>query len=119
MLDVWKGFHSHKSGAQHVILRGVHGRIRRGDQVGILGRNGSGKSTLLRLLSGVENPDRGVIRREMNWAISRSSPAPRVLRPLTTPTRSCTSRFWLIFHLPLSRVMAKRKPTMPRNMTSM
>ena len=61
----------------------------------------------------------GVIWREMNWAISRSSPAPRVLRPLTTPTRSCTSRFWLIFHLPLSRVMAKRKPTMPRNMTSM
>jgi capsular polysaccharide transport system ATP-binding protein len=74
LLDVWKGFESHKKGTWHTVLRGVHGRIRRGDHVGILGRNGSGKSTLMRLLSGVEAPDRGVIRREMSisWPIGGS-----------------------------------------------
>ncbi|MDB5369624.1 MAG: putative ATP-binding protein BexA [Roseomonas sp.] len=71
MIDVWKSFESQKSGRQNVILRGVHGRFRKGDHVGILGRNGSGKSTLMRLLSGVENPTRGSIRREMSisWPI--------------------------------------------------
>jgi capsular polysaccharide transport system ATP-binding protein len=70
MIDVWKTFESHKGG-HHTILRGVHGRIRKGDHVGILGRNGSGKSTLMRILSGVENPTRGRIRREMSisWPI--------------------------------------------------
>jgi hypothetical protein len=61
----------------------------------------------------------GVIPREMISAISRSSPVARVFRPFETPIRSCISRFWLIFHLPSSLVMPKRKPTMPRNMTSM
>jgi hypothetical protein len=36
-----------------------------------------------------------------------------------TPSRSFVPRFWLILHLPSSRVMAKRQPTMPRNMISM
>ncbi len=54
----------------------------------------------------------------MYSAISRSSLPPRVRRPATTPWRSCSSRFWLIFHLPSSRVMAKRKPTMPRSMVA-
>ncbi|MBO1076012.1 ABC transporter ATP-binding protein [Roseomonas marmotae] len=71
MIDVWKSFYSHKTGGQNIVLRGVHGRIRKGDHIGVLGRNGSGKSTLMRLLSGVENPTRGVIRREMSisWPI--------------------------------------------------
>jgi capsular polysaccharide transport system ATP-binding protein len=34
--------------------------------IGILGLNGAGKSTLLRLISGVELPDRGRIRRMVN-----------------------------------------------------
>jgi len=50
-------------------------------------------------------------------ATSRSSPSWRSARPFTTPTRSFVSRFWLIFHLPRP-AMAKRKPTMPRSMTS-
>jgi hypothetical protein len=61
----------------------------------------------------------GAMRREMNWAISRSASAPRMPRPSTTPIRSCSSRFWLIFHLPSSRVITMRKPTMPRNKASM
>jgi capsular polysaccharide transport system ATP-binding protein len=71
MIDVWMSYHSHRTGAHTPILRGVHGRIRKGDHVGILGRNGSGKSTLMRLLSGVDNPTRGIIRREMSisWPI--------------------------------------------------
>ena len=52
-------------------------------------------------------------------ATVRSSPSARWRRPLATPSRSRISRFWLIFHLPSNRVMAMRKPTMPRNMTSM
>jgi hypothetical protein len=52
-------------------------------------------------------------------AISRSSPSPRCPRPFATPSRSFASRFWLIFHLPSSRVIVKRNPTMPRNITSM
>ena len=52
-------------------------------------------------------------------ATARSSPSARWRRPLATPSRSRISRFWLIFHLPSNRVMAMRKPTMPRNMTSM
>lgn len=74
MINVWKSYHSHRTGRQNVILRGVHGRIRKGDHVGILGRNGSGKSTLMRLLSGVDNPTSGLIRREMSisWPIGGS-----------------------------------------------
>jgi hypothetical protein len=51
-------------------------------------------------------------------AVWASWPARRRPSPSTTPTRSGISRFWLIFHLPSSRVMTKRKPIMPRNMTS-
>ncbi|MBC9179917.1 ABC transporter ATP-binding protein [Pseudoroseomonas ludipueritiae] len=74
LIDVWKSYRSHRTGLQNQILRGVHGRIRKGDHVGILGRNGSGKSTLMRLLSGVDSPTRGVIRREMSisWPIGGS-----------------------------------------------
>ena len=33
-----------------------------GKAVGLFGRNGAGKSTLLRMISGVEEPDRGEIK---------------------------------------------------------
>jgi ABC-type branched-subunit amino acid transport system ATPase component len=36
--------------------------VRRGETVAILGTNGAGKSTLLRVISGLELPDRGVVR---------------------------------------------------------
>jgi ATPase subunit of ABC transporter with duplicated ATPase domains len=35
-----------------------------GEKVGLVGPNGIGKSTLLRMLAGVEEPDRGEVRRE-------------------------------------------------------
>jgi capsular polysaccharide transport system ATP-binding protein len=73
-------FHDvHKSyptinGRKHV-LRGITGRVGKGERVGILGRNGSGKSTLMRLLAGVEAPTRGTIRRSMSisWPIGMAA----------------------------------------------
>jgi len=42
-------------------LRSVSFDIYQGETLGILGRNGSGKSTLLRLISGVIQPDSGLV----------------------------------------------------------
>ena len=41
-----------------------------GDRLGIVGLNGSGKSTLLRVLTGVEPPESGVVRRGRDLRIS-------------------------------------------------
>lgn len=42
-------------------LREITLEVRRGEQVGVIGRNGAGKSTLLKLISGILRPDSGVI----------------------------------------------------------
>jgi len=39
--------------------------IKAGETLGIMGRNGSGKSTLLKIITGIYQPDRGVIRCSM------------------------------------------------------
>jgi len=56
----------------HTVLDGVDLTINRGEKIGILGRNGAGKSTLIRMLSGVEPPTRGHIRRNMSisWPLA-------------------------------------------------
>jgi ribose transport system ATP-binding protein len=43
-------------------LKGVSFRIARNEVVGLIGENGAGKSTLLKVLTGVHQPDGGVIR---------------------------------------------------------
>jgi ATP-binding cassette subfamily F protein uup len=43
------------------LLDSVSCRIESGDRIGLLGRNGAGKTTLMRLLTGVEQPDKGRI----------------------------------------------------------
>jgi capsular polysaccharide transport system ATP-binding protein len=48
------------------VLDDVSFTINRGQSIGILGQNGAGKSTLMRLITGVEYPDSGHIRREMS-----------------------------------------------------
>lgn len=56
----------------HVVLDGINLSIQPGEKVGILGRNGAGKSTLIRILSGIELPTSGFIRRNMtlSWPLA-------------------------------------------------
>jgi capsular polysaccharide transport system ATP-binding protein len=57
---------------RHKVLRDVSFQLRRGENLGILGRNGAGKSTLIRLIAGAERPTAGAIRREMSvsWPLA-------------------------------------------------
>jgi simple sugar transport system ATP-binding protein len=45
-------------------LNGVDFEIYRNEVVGLLGDNGAGKSTLVRIMSGIEQPDRGIVYRD-------------------------------------------------------
>lgn len=56
------------------VLHNVSFSLQKGEKVGILGRNGAGKSTLIRLISGVEPPSSGEIRRTMSisWPLAFS-----------------------------------------------
>ena len=51
---------------ENLVLDDVSFTVQRGQSIGILGRNGAGKSTLVRLISGVELPTYGRVRREMS-----------------------------------------------------
>lgn len=48
------------------VLDNVSLTIQPGDKIGVLGPNGAGKSTLVRIISGAEEPTRGVVRRGMS-----------------------------------------------------
>ncbi|MDK4679260.1 ABC transporter ATP-binding protein [Kingella negevensis] len=56
------------------VLNDINFSMQKGDKIGILGRNGAGKSTLIRLISGVEPPTEGEIRRTMSisWPLAFS-----------------------------------------------
>ena len=49
----------HKAYGPHVVFDRINVHIERGDRIALIGPNGVGKSTLMRMLSGVEDPDRG------------------------------------------------------------
>jgi capsular polysaccharide transport system ATP-binding protein len=68
--DVYKSYPT-RSGPK-VVLQDVNFDVYPGEKLGILGRNGAGKSTIIRLLSGVENPTRGSIDRQMSvsWPLA-------------------------------------------------
>lgn len=50
-----------KSYGAHEVLRAVTFQINPGERVGLVGRNGAGKTTVFRLVTGVEEPDRGEV----------------------------------------------------------
>ncbi len=52
-----------------VILDAVTGAIAPGERVGLVGPNGAGKTTLLRLVSGRDEPDRGVVTRRRGLTV--------------------------------------------------
>jgi len=54
----------HKEYGERVVLDKVSVSINPRDRIGLVGINGSGKTTLLRILTGVEQPDRGSISKE-------------------------------------------------------
>lgn len=56
------------------VLDDISFSLQKGEKVGILGRNGAGKSTLIRLISGVEPPTSGEIKRTMSisWPLAFS-----------------------------------------------
>ena len=64
---------TYKTGGGPVhVLKGVDLRVHMGDKIGILGANGAGKSTLIRLISGIERPTAGTVRRDMSisWPLA-------------------------------------------------
>jgi capsular polysaccharide transport system ATP-binding protein len=63
------------SGQERWVLKDLNMHIAKGRSVGLLGRNGAGKSTLLRIIGGIEQPTRGVVRRlcRVSWPLGMSS----------------------------------------------
>ncbi|MCW9732364.1 ABC transporter ATP-binding protein [Avibacterium sp. 20-15] len=70
--NVYKKYHTRTGSV--TVLNNINFKLEKGEKVGILGRNGAGKSTLIRLMSGVEAPTAGIIRREMSisWPLAFS-----------------------------------------------
>jgi len=46
---------------EHIVLKNVNFKVKKGERVGVLGRNGVGKSTMLKLINGISLPSRGKI----------------------------------------------------------
>ena len=59
---------------RRTVLHDINFTLQKGEKIGILGRNGAGKSTLIRLISGVEPPSEGEIKRTMSisWPLAFS-----------------------------------------------
>ena len=87
--DVSKSYPAPEGGT-HSVVRDFSARIIRGDRVGIVGPNGAGKSTLLKLLTGVEQPDRGRIRLGTNLAAVTLDQTRESLNPDATLSETLT-----------------------------
>ena len=67
-------------------LRGLDFTVEYGERVAIIGRSGSGKSTLMRVMSGLQQPDEGLVR------IGEHTIGPKI-----TPARSIYAEVGLVF----------------------
>ena len=63
----------HREVGDFVILDHVDAAIAAGDRIGLVGPNGAGKTTLLKLVSGIDEPDGGVVHRKRGLAIAMLS----------------------------------------------
>ncbi len=70
-VDVVKEFHLDGGGRRRV-LDGVSFSVAMGERLAILGRNGAGKTTLIQILSGLQRPTAGRIKRglSMSWPLA-------------------------------------------------
>jgi ATP-binding cassette subfamily F protein uup len=65
-------------------------RIQRGDRIGIVGPNGSGKTTLINMLTGVLQPDKGMVRLGSTLAVATLDQHRDSLDPNVTVTEALT-----------------------------
>lgn len=70
VVNIIKEYHT-EIGVRRV-LDNISFRVRKGEKLAILGRNGAGKSTLIQILSGLQKPTSGHIRRglSMSWPLA-------------------------------------------------
>ena len=66
-----------------VILANASFQVRAGNSLGILAPNGTGKTTLINMMSGLEKPDEGAIRRfcKVSFPLSIETDVPSVSLP--------------------------------------
>lgn len=88
-------------GAQPVI-RDISLTIHEGDRIGLIGRNGSGKSTLLKIMTGLDEPDSGIVTRmqglrvhllDQQCTLDRNLTVGQVLDGAATDVRKLIDRF--------------------------
>jgi ATP-binding cassette subfamily F protein uup len=58
-----------KAYADKVLFNDITMGINEGDKIGVIGINGTGKSTLLKIISGLEEPDSGIVNKGKNIRI--------------------------------------------------
>ncbi len=70
VIDLVKEFEL-ETGGRRRVLDGISFSVGAGERIAILGRNGAGKTTLVQVLSGVQRPTRGEIRRglSLSWPL--------------------------------------------------
>jgi capsular polysaccharide transport system ATP-binding protein len=74
MIEVKDVYKKYKNSNRGWVLENINLNIPKNVSVGLIGKNGAGKSTLLRLIAGMDEPDKGTIKRlcKVSWPIGLS-----------------------------------------------
>ena len=72
LIDICKSYPIHHGRSQRLVLDHVNLQIKIGEKWGILGRNGAGKSTMIRIISGLDRPHSGLLKKDMSvsWPLA-------------------------------------------------